>query len=753
MARSRIAEAYVQIVPVLDGIGKNLGTELSKTLGGAGNAGGEDLAKGVAGGFGGKIKGLIGPAIAAIGGAIAVGAFAGFLKEGVAGAEELNLKLREVVTLTGQTGAEADKTFKEMASLVKGVSSEFGIAQDVLTGGLYSALSAGVPKENAMTFLQVASKAAIGGVTDVETAVDGITTVINAFGLSAEDAERVSDSLFTAVKGGKTTFGELSASLFNVGPAAAAAGVSFEEVNASIAALTAAGTPTSVATTQIRAALVGLQRPSADLNKIFQDLGYENAQLAIESEGLQFALNAVKDASGGSNGQLQQLLGSVEAVAAVNVLAGTGAEKFTAELEAQTAAAGATTAAFDEVDKSRNSERLRIAMENLSISLGTLLLPAIEEVAAFMQDYLLPVFENQISPAIQAFSAFLKDNVVPVIRDQVIPAFQAIFGFIRDNLPTILTFIGVLTALTVVYKAAAIAAGVVRAATAAWAVVQGILNAVLAANPIGLIIIAVAALVAGIVFLATRTQFFQKVWGAMVDFAQRVFAGFAQFFSDLTGGMRVAWTLLVSQLRDVWNNVITFFRNAWDGFLQFFRNVGTAIGNFFSGVAAFLVSIWDGWVNGVRTGIQLIRTIFETVMNGVTSFFRNVVNGWINIAESFVNFFIRGINTIIRGLNSIKVSIPSFVPGVGGQSFGINLAQVAELRLPRLAKGGFVDRPTTALIGEAGPEVVTPLKDFERMMGLDGNSGQTINYYAAPNESLDSERALITAMQRARIFA
>jgi len=66
------------------------------------------------------------------------------------------------------------------------------------------------------------------------------------------------------------------------------------------------------------------------------------------------------------------------------------------------------------------------------------------------------------------------------------------------------------------------------------------------------------------------------------------------------------------------------------------------------------------------------------------------------------------------------------------------------------ANGGFVNGPVNALIGEAGPEVVTPLKDFERMLGLDNKNNGTLNYYAAPNQSLSAEQALFQAMQRAK---
>jgi TP901 family phage tail tape measure protein len=322
-------------------------------------------------------------------GALAVGA-----TKSVTEANDLAIGLREVVTLTGDTGDAANATFGEFQTLVADLSKEFGIAQGVLTGGLYQALSAGVPKDNALEFMQVASTAAIAGVTDVETAVDGLTTIINAFGLDSDSAEAVADSMFAAVKGGKTTFEELSASLFNVGPAAAAANVSFEEVNAAIATMTAAGVPTAQATTQIRAAMVGLQKPSEELDAIFQNLGYDSAQLAIENEGLGFALDAVKDASGGSNGTLQTLLGSVEAVAAVNILAGTGAEKFNEELERQNDAAGSVNDAFDEIDKSRVLERQAVAYQNMGIAIGNVLIPVMEVLVPIFTGFAEYVAQN-----------------------------------------------------------------------------------------------------------------------------------------------------------------------------------------------------------------------------------------------------------------------------------------------------------------------------------------------------------------------
>jgi TP901 family phage tail tape measure protein len=403
-------------------------------------------------------------------GALAVGA-----NKAVTDANGLAIGLREVVTLTGDTGDAANATFGEFSTLVADLSKEFGIAQSVLTGGLYQALSAGVPKDNALEFMQVASQAAIAGVTDVETAVDGLTTIVNAFGLDTEEAQAVADSMFAAVKGGKTTFEELSASLFNVGPAAAAAGVSFEEVNAAIATMTAAGVPTAQATTQIRAAMVGLQKPSKELDAIFQSLGYDSAQLAIESEGLGFALDAVKDASGGSNGQLQTLLGSVEAVSAVNILAGTGAGKFADELNRQSDAAGSVQDAFDEIDKSRVLERQAVAFQNMGIAIGNVLIPFME--------VLVPLFTG--------FAEYVSKNSV------------------------------VFTILAGIFGALAIAILAV--------------NFALNANPIVKVITLVAALAAGIVLLV---NWLVTLYGGWTKLFTDIGAGFVEFVLAIGRGLK-----------------------------------------------------------------------------------------------------------------------------------------------------------------------------------------------------------------------
>ena len=319
-----------------------------------------------------------------------------------------------------------------------------------------------------------------------------------------------------------------------------------------------------------------------------------------------------------------------------------------------------------------NQQRILDAnMGNLAITIGTTLLPIVNAVVTFM-------------------------------NDSMIPAFDYIFAIIQDNIPTIATFVGVLGTLLVAFNA-------IKIATGLWSIAQGILNAVLALNPIVLVSIAVAALTAGIVFLATKTTFFQDTWEAMTKAVSDIWNTVVKFLTDTFTNIGNGFTTYVI-------NPIT---NAWKNFISFFSTAVSAIGNF-----------------------------FKPVFDGITSLFKGVVNGWLTIFENFINFFIRGINNTISPLNAVLDGIKT----ASGGLISLRVGTIPTVNLPRLAEGGFVDQETTAIIGEAGPEVVMPLNRFEQLMGLDGAKGQTINYYAAPNQSLDAEQALLQAVKRARVI-
>ena len=141
---------------------------------------------------------------------------------------------------------------------------------------------------------------------------------------------------------------------------------------------------------------------------------------------------------------------------------------------------------------------------------------------------------------------------------------------------------------------------------------------------------------------------------------------------------------------------------------------------------------------------------FRDLWFGIQKIFVAVVNGLISGFEKFLNFFVDGFNKFIQGINVIRKALELVPLELAAR---VTLGRLEEPQLPALADGGLVTRPTTALIGEAGPEVVIPLDRFEKMVGMDGEGGSTVNYYAAPNKSFDAEQELLLAMRRVRILA
>lgn len=203
---------------------------------------------------------------------------------GISGLNKLGSEFLETLDKAGQfeqgLAEVATLGAKDMGALRAGildVSSALGEDLETATRGVYQALSASVPEENVLAFLETAGKAAVAGVSDTETAVDALTSVINAYGLSAQDADRISDQFFATIKLGKTTFPELAAGIGQVLPLANQLGVDFSEVGGALAEMTKQGINTAEATTALNSLLTQMIRPTGEaaeeMNKLVEAAG------------------------------------------------------------------------------------------------------------------------------------------------------------------------------------------------------------------------------------------------------------------------------------------------------------------------------------------------------------------------------------------------------------------------------------------------------------------------------------------------
>lgn len=248
-----------------------------------------------------------------------------------------------------------------------------------LTRGLYQMISAGIPAERAIADLAVAANAAVGGVTSVEVAVDGLTTVMNAFAAEGLTTAQAADSFFTAVKLGKTTFDEISGGIGRVAGLAASLGVSLDDLLGNMVALTKGGLGTRQAFTGLQQIMVNISKPTSQLKKDFPELA-KNFDLArLKADGLsQFMVDLSQELKGNDAATIA-FFGSVEALNAAFSLASDGGEQITQIMEEFANALGSAdeAAAKMKVTTQATFQQMQNKFSVLMINLGTKILPLV----------------------------------------------------------------------------------------------------------------------------------------------------------------------------------------------------------------------------------------------------------------------------------------------------------------------------------------------------------------------------------------
>ena len=299
-------------------------------------------------------KGLdvVSKALVAAGTAAAGAAAYGFVKATKA-AIEFETALAEIDTILPDTGDSINQVSKDLLEF----QSFFGGKATSQAKSYYQIISAGITDTaQASNVLLASNKLAIGGLAELPKTVDIVTTVLNNYKDSALDAEKISDVLFTTVKNGKTTVGELADFLGKVLPNSSQLGVSFEEVAASLTALTARGISTAQAVTNLRALFTGVANGQERAANTSYELADAFSFSALKAKGLGQFVNDVRKIIGNDDAGLQKLLGSVEAVTAFNTLAANSGEKFSESLKDIANSAGAADAAFERINETAGQQ-------------------------------------------------------------------------------------------------------------------------------------------------------------------------------------------------------------------------------------------------------------------------------------------------------------------------------------------------------------------------------------------------------------
>jgi hypothetical protein len=219
------------------------------------------------------------------------------------------------------------------------------------------------------------------------------------------------------------------------------------------------------------------------------------------------------------------------------------------------------------------------------------------------------------------------------------------------------------------------AQGVAKVATLAWSGAQWLLNAAMDANPIGLIVVAIGALIAVVVLIATKTRWFQDIWHAVWGAIKTAASAVGSWFSD------TLWGKWIKPVWDKFQATAIVARQKWDEIWSAIKGAASAVGSW------FVNTLWGDWIKG---SWDKIVAAGKTALGWFKDLPGEIVSALAKVGDFIFAPFKWAFNQIAdlwnNTLGKIHFTIPSWVPGIGGDGFGFPT-------IPKFHKGGIVPGP------------------------------------------------------------
>lgn len=643
----------------------------------------------------------------------------------VKSAAEYEAQLANVSTLLTGTEAEVAARTAEIGDQVLEISNRTGVATADLTDGMYQVVSAFGDSADAAAILETAAKSAAAGNATTTDSINLLSAVTKGYGdTSAEAVQQAADLAFATVRLGQTSFPELAAGMGKVIPLASTLGLEQEQLWGAMATLTGVTGSTAEVVTQMKATMQAFLSPSKNMQAALKNMGYESGQALLESKGLQGSLDALKDAVGGNELAFAGLFSSVEAQTAVLAMAGNQAENLTSKTAEMYEATGAANTAFE---RQTNSLKYDIQMiknlgANFLTQLGTNILPYVREFA----EAALPV----VSEALEKIGGYMTGTIIPAAETAV--------KWISEHRTLILALAAGIATAVAAYKA-------YKVAITAYNAVMAVYKVVTAASATGTFTLAgamtalnlpVLAVVAAIGLAVAAGILIYKNWDKIKAKAVELGAKISEVWGNIKTGVSEAVANLVSAFQSNFPLLSAYLSGWWESVSAAWENVKAIFANIIDFVQNVFAGNWSAaWDN-------------------IVAIFGNVFGMIVNLAKAPINGVISAINWVLEKINSISVTIPDWVPGVGGKTMGFNIPTI-----PALAAGGIATAPTLAQIGEGGePEAVLPLSKLAALLdewtkpkptpgGGTGGGGETVvfspvfNFYGGTPSREEAEEA------------
>jgi TP901 family phage tail tape measure protein len=313
---------------------------------------------------------------------------------------------KSMTSIQALVGVSADKV-AEMGETAKKMAVDTGKSANEAAEALFFITSAGLRGSQAMDVLNMSLKASAVGLGETKTIADLSTSAMNAYGTENLSASGATDILTAAVREGKLEASALAGAMGGVIPLASNMGVSFDQVGASMAAMSKTGTDAATGATQLTAILASLKKPTSEAEAAFASMGMstESVQESIREQGLLSTLEMLQNGLKQTGQDTTAIFPNIRALKGVLDLTGAGLEENRKVFDALTNSMGATDKAFEKTSQSASFKMTQglNAMKSSLMDVGTVILdavaPAVEKIGKFFTD-LSDKFKN-LSPETQ----------------------------------------------------------------------------------------------------------------------------------------------------------------------------------------------------------------------------------------------------------------------------------------------------------------------------------------------------------------
>lgn len=586
----------------------------------------------------GQTKAQLAGTLKVIGG-VAAAVYAGPVKA----AMDYETALAKVGTIADGTKVPMETMSKEIMAL----SNSTGIAATALADDVYNAISAGQDTADAVNFVAYSTKLAKAGFAESAQTLDVLTTILNAYGLEADEVGRVSDMLIQTQNKGKVTVAELSSVMGKIIPTAKSNGVALEQITAGYAIMTSKGIAAAESTTYMNSMLNELGKSGTTADKALRAAaGKGFKELMAEGKSLSEVLNILQEDAAKGGKSLADVFGSAEAGKAAVALLSDGAEDFNEQVENMLAASdgiGATQAAFEQMEDTTAArmEKAKNSIVNLGVVLGQQLLPVVGTLA------------DKVAGVVTKVSEFAQQN--PKAVQTALKAVAAFAGLRVAGLGTKLGFLeikkgflGIKTAFES-FKALRAAEQLGGVAAKAGGIV----------TKVGPIVAIIAAIGAAIYYVANNLEdvrakiqktfgddglrIFDQIWASITMVGEAFKTAFAGVSTDLFSTLQQILPTLISTLQTAATSILPVI-------VQLITQIAPLLAQLITGILPVLGQL-------ISAIVQVAGQLITAVLPVITELIAQLIPVITQIITSILPVFIELLNQLMPVIQTIVNSV------------------------------------------------------------------------------------------------